>query len=112
LQRLTLWDNSLERQPAVLPEDDDPEAATDLGNTLLELLPGDGGSLCNQAALEALRRASGAEVSQEAYAATRERLAAMGLIRKGRGRGGSAWNATSSAPSSIRASTTRPCAKP
>jgi type I restriction enzyme M protein len=95
----------------VLPEDDDPEAATDLGNTLLELLPGDGGSQGNQAALEALRRASGAEVSQEADEAAREQLTTMGLIRKGRGRGGSAWNATSSAPSSLSAWATRPCAK-
>ncbi|MFN9548009.1 MAG: hypothetical protein ACK6AD_13275 [Cyanobacteriota bacterium] len=55
---------------------------------MLQLLQGAGGSLGNPAALEALSPAID-EVSQEACEATRERLAAMGLIRKGRGRGGS-----------------------
>jgi type I restriction enzyme M protein len=67
-----------------------PEAAgeEDLADLLLEVLPGDGGSLGNLAAREALAKAAGVEVGEEAYEAVKERLLAMGLIRKGRGRGG------------------------
>lgn len=57
----------------------------DLADLLLEVLPGDGGNL---AAREALAKAAGVEVGEEAYEAVKERLLAMGLIRKGRGRGG------------------------
>ncbi|MFM9104449.1 MAG: N-6 DNA methylase, partial [Cyanobium sp.] len=78
---------------------DQADPASDLGDTLLELLPADGGSLGNQAALEALRRATGEAVSQQAYEAARERLVAIGLIRKGRGRGGSIALAEGSATS-------------
>ena len=67
-----------------------PQAAgeEDLGDLLLEVLPGAGGSLGNVSAREALAKAAGVEVSEEAYEAVKESLLAMGLIRKGRGRGG------------------------
>ena len=61
----------------------------DMGDLLLEVLPGDGSTLGNQAAREALSKAVGREISEEAYGAVRERLVGLGLIRKGQGRGGS-----------------------
>jgi type I restriction enzyme M protein len=61
----------------------------DLGDLLLEVLPGDGSTLGNQAAREALSKAVGREISEEAYGEVRERLVGLGLIRKGQGRGGS-----------------------
>jgi len=60
----------------------------DLGDRLLEVLPGDGGTIGNQAAREALSRAAGREISEEVYEEIKERLVALGLVRKGRGRGG------------------------
>ncbi|MFI0403664.1 MAG: N-6 DNA methylase [Cyanobium sp.] len=71
----------------------------DLGDLLLEVLPGDGSSLGNLSAREALGQAAGAEVSEEAYEEVKERLLAMGLIRKGRGRGGAIALATGMAGS-------------
>lgn len=85
------------------PEDEGDE---DLGHWLLEVLPGDGSSLGNVSAREALGQAAGAEVSEEAYEEVKERLLAMGLIRKGRGRGGGLALATApatSAPNGHRA---------
>ena len=64
------------------------EDEEDLGDRLLEVLPGDGGTIGNQAAREALSRAAGREISEEVYEEIKERLVAMGLVRKGRGRGG------------------------
>ena len=61
----------------------------DLGDLLLEVLPGDGSTMGNQSAREALGRAAGRQLSEEEYAAVRDRLVSMGLIRKGQGRGGS-----------------------
>ena len=61
----------------------------DMGDLLLEVLPGDGSTLGNQAAREALSKAVGREISDEAYEEVRERLVGLGLIRKGQGRGGS-----------------------
>ncbi len=78
------------------PEDEGDE---DLGHWLLEVLPGDGSSLGNLSAREALGQAAGAEVSEEAYEEVKERLLAMGLIRKGRGRGGAIALATAPATS-------------
>lgn len=69
-------------------QDDHLEDGDDLDNTLLELLPPDGSTLGNQAALEALKQATGRIVSQQEYDGAKERLAGIGLIRKGRGRGG------------------------
>jgi len=60
----------------------------DLGDRLLEVLPGDGGTIGNQAAREALSKAAERQVSEEDYEEVKERLVALGLIRKGRGRGG------------------------
>ena len=64
------------------------EDEEDLGDRLLEVLPGDGGTIGNQAARQALSRAAGREISEEDYEEIKERLAALGLVRKGRGRGG------------------------
>ena len=64
------------------------EDEEDLGDRLLEVLPGDGGTIGNLAAREALSRAAGREISEEDYEEVKERLVALGLVRKGRGRGG------------------------
>ena len=64
------------------------EDEEDLGDRLLEVLPGDGGTIGNQAAREALSRAAVREISEEVYEEIKERLVALGLVRKGRGRGG------------------------
>ena len=60
----------------------------DLGDLLLEVLPGDGSTIGNQSAREALSKAAEREISEEEYEEVKERLVALGLIRKGRGRGG------------------------
>jgi type I restriction enzyme M protein len=73
--------------PLMDAQADPPEE--DLGDLLLEVLPGDGSNLGNQAAREALSKAVGREISEETYGAVRERLVGLGLIRKGQGRGGS-----------------------
>ncbi|MFN9618433.1 MAG: N-6 DNA methylase [Synechococcaceae cyanobacterium] len=59
-----------------------------LGDLLLEVLPGNGSTIGNQSAREALSRAAERQVSDAEYEATKERLLGLGLIRKGRGRGG------------------------
>jgi type I restriction enzyme M protein len=64
------------------------EDEEDLGDRLLEVLPGDGGTIGNLAAREALGRAAGREISEEDYEEVKERLLALGLVRKGSGRGG------------------------
>ncbi|CAK6687353.1 hypothetical protein ICNINCKA_00186 [Synechococcus sp. CBW1107] len=61
----------------------------DLGDLLLEVLPGDGSTLGNQSAREALSRAAGRQISEEEYEAVRDKALALGLVVKGRGRGGS-----------------------
>jgi len=61
----------------------------ELGDLLLEVLPGDGSTIGNQAAREALSQAAGREVSEEEYEAVKERALGLGLVVKGRGRGGS-----------------------
>jgi type I restriction enzyme M protein len=60
----------------------------DLGDLLLEVLPGDGSTMGNLTAREALSRATGREIGEEDYEEVKERLVALGLVRKGRGRGG------------------------
>lgn len=66
-----------------------PEASDDdLGDLLLEALPADGSTIGNQAAREALSRAAERPISEVDYEAIKERLLGLGLIRKGRGRGG------------------------
>lgn len=66
-----------------------PEASDeDLGDLLLEALPGDGSTIGNQAAREALSRAAQRPISDVEYDAVKDRLLGLGLICKGRGRGG------------------------
>ena len=60
----------------------------DLGDLLLEVLPGDGTTIGNLSAREALGRAAERQISEEDYEEVKERLIALGLVRKGRGRGG------------------------
>lgn len=57
----------------------------DLGDLLLEVLPGDGSTLGNQSAREALSRAAERPISEEACEAIKQRLLGLGLIRKGQG---------------------------
>ena len=67
-----------------------PEAGEeDLGDLLLEVLPPDGTSMGNQAAREALSRAAERQIGEEEYEAVKDKALALGLVRKGRGRGGS-----------------------
>ena len=68
------------------PEIEDQEE--DLGDLLLEVLPGDGTTIGNLSAREALSRAAERQISEEEYEAVKERALAMGMVRKGRGRGG------------------------
>ena len=70
------------------PEADDEEAGEDLGDLLLEVLPGDGTTIGNMSAREALSRVAERQISEEEYEAVKERALALGMIRKGRGRGG------------------------
>lgn len=67
----------------------DDQDGEDLGDLLLEVLPGDGSTISNPSAREALGRAAGRLLSEQEYTAVRDRLVALGLIRKGQGRGGS-----------------------
>ena len=67
-----------------------PEASDeDLGDLLLEVLPGDGSTIGNLSAREALSRAAERQVTEEEYTAVKDRLVGLGLILKGQGRGGS-----------------------
>ena len=66
-----------------------PEAADDeLADLLLELLPPDGSTIGNLAAREALARAAERQIGADEYEAVKEKALALGMIRKGRGRGG------------------------
>jgi hypothetical protein len=66
-----------------------PEAdGEDLSDLLLEVLPGDGTTIGNMSAREALSRVAERQISEEEYEAVKERALALGMIRKGRGRGG------------------------
>ena len=65
------------------------QSEEDLGDLLLDVLPPDGTSMGNQAAREALSRAAERQISEEEYEAIKEKALALGLVRKGRGRGGS-----------------------
>ncbi|WP_255019539.1 class I SAM-dependent DNA methyltransferase [Cyanobium sp. WKJ7-Wakatipu] len=68
--------------------DTDEDQEVDLSDLLLEVLPGDGSNIGNQSAREALSKAAEREISEEDYEEIKERLVALGLVRKGRGRGG------------------------
>ena len=54
----------------------------------MEVLPGDGTTIGNMSAREALSRVAERQISEEEYEAVKERALALGMIRKGRGRGG------------------------
>ena len=60
----------------------------DLGDLLLEVLPPDGRTMGNQSAREALSRLTKRQVGEQEYKAIKEKALMLGLIRKGRGRGG------------------------
>jgi type I restriction enzyme M protein len=66
-----------------------PEANDELGDLLLEVLPPDGSTMGNASAREALGRAAERQISEADYEAVRDKALALGLILKGRGRGGS-----------------------
>ena len=61
---------------------------TDLRDLILTSLPESGATVGNQALLTRLRQAV-PDLTDAAYAATRDALVAEGLLVKGRGRGGS-----------------------
>jgi type I restriction enzyme M protein len=66
-----------------------PDAGeAELSDLLLEVLPPDGSTIGNQSAREALSRAAERQISEEEYEAVKEKALALGIIRKGRGRGG------------------------
>jgi type I restriction enzyme M protein len=66
-----------------------PEANDeDLGDLLLDVLPPDGSTIGNLSAREALSRAAERPISEAEYESIKEKALALGLIRKGRGRGG------------------------
>ena len=66
-----------------------PEAVDeDLGDLLLDVLPPDGSTIGNLSAREALSRAAERPISEEEYESIKDKALALGLIRKGRGRGG------------------------
>lgn len=67
------------------PEADNEE----LGDLLLEVLPGDGSTIGNTPAREALSRAAGRLITAEEYEAVKTKALTLGLVVKGRGRGGS-----------------------
>ena len=68
--------------------DTDEDQEVDLSDLLLEVLPGDGSTIGNQSAREALSRAAERQISDEEYAVVKDRLVGLGLILKGQGRGG------------------------
>jgi type I restriction enzyme M protein len=66
-----------------------PEAADEeLANLLLDVLPHDGSTIGNLSAREALARAAERQIGEDEYEAVKEKALALGMIRKGRGRGG------------------------
>lgn len=70
------------------PEADDEGTGEDLGDLLLEVLPSDGSTIGNLSAREALGRAAERQISEEEYEAVKEKALTLGMVRKGRGRGG------------------------
>jgi type I restriction enzyme M protein len=68
------------------PEADDEDDLVDL---LLEVLPGDGSTIGNLSAQEALSRAAERQISKEEYEAVKNKALALGIVVKGQGRGGS-----------------------
>ena len=62
--------------------------ANELGDLLIEVLPADGTTMGNQGAQEALSKAAQRPISQQDYEVVKEHLRRLGLITKGKGRGG------------------------
>jgi len=69
-------------------ENEDEDLGEDLGDLLLEVLPGDGSTMGKKSAREALSRAAERPISEEEYSAVKDHLMGLGLILKGQGRGG------------------------
>jgi len=67
-----------------------PEASDEeeLGDLLLEMLPGDDSTMGNLSAREVLSRAAERQISEDEYTAVKDHLVGLGLILKSRGRGG------------------------
>ncbi len=66
-----------------------PEAGDmDLVDLLLEVLPPDGSTMRGQSALEALSLAADRPISKEEFEAVKDKALTLGLVLKGRGRGG------------------------
>jgi hypothetical protein len=65
------------------------QSEEDLGDLLLEVLPPDGSTMGNLSAREAQSRAAERQIGEEEYEAVRDKALALGLVVKGRGRGGS-----------------------
>ena len=67
-----------------------PEAGhRDLVDLLLEVLPPDGSTMRNLSVREALIRAAERSISKEEFEAVKDKALTLGLVEKGRGRGGS-----------------------
>jgi len=67
-----------------------PQASDeDLGDLLLEVLPPDGSTIGNLSARGALNRAAERQISEEEYESVKDKAFTIGLVMKGRGRGGS-----------------------
>jgi len=67
-----------------------PEAGDkDLVDLLLELLSPDGSAMGSLSAREALSRAAERSISKEEFEAVKDKALTLGLVEKGRGRGGS-----------------------
>ena len=67
-----------------------PEAGDkSLVDLLLEVLPPDGSTMRSLSAREALSRAAGRSIGEEEFKAVKDKALTLGLVVKGRGRGGS-----------------------
>ena len=62
--------------------------ANELGDLLLDVLPPDRTAMGNRSAWEALGRVAGRDITQAEYEQVRDHGLAIGIIKKGRGRGG------------------------
>ena len=65
------------------------DAQEELSDLLLEVLPPDGSTMGNLSAREALGQAAERQIGEEEYEAVKGKALTLGLVVKGRGRGGS-----------------------
>lgn len=63
--------------------------ATELGELLLDVLPPDGSTMGNRWAREALSRAAERQINKAEYEYIRDMVLRLGIVKRGRGRGGS-----------------------